>query len=81
MNFLVAHIVKIVVRFGLIDIRTEKMKIEVIIEMINEYEENHQLFWVCGLAKECYPILKNHLDDLHLSARMAVEHYAETNGK
>jgi hypothetical protein len=50
---------------------------KVLVDAINEYEENSQWFWVAGLAKESYPILKNHLDELLPLSREAVEHYME----
>jgi hypothetical protein len=55
--------------------------IKVLVETINEYAKNGEWFWVAGLARETYPILKNHLDELHEVARMAVKHYTELNSK
>lgn len=52
-----------------------KANVKMFIDDINEYAENNQLFWVCAMAKDCNAILINHLDELHESARMAVEHY------
>jgi len=52
-----------------------KIKTKIFINDINEYAKNNQLFWVCAMAKDCNKILVNHLDKLHESARIAVEHY------
>ena len=51
------------------------MKIEVLIDGINEYAAKGQLFWVAGMARECWQVLKDRLDELHQTARIAVEHY------
>lgn len=48
-----------------------------IVELINEYAEENALFWLAGLAKETLPILKNHLDELHPSARVIVQTYLD----
>jgi hypothetical protein len=50
---------------------------KVLVDSINDYAENNELFWVAGLAREAYPILKNHLDELHEVAQISVEHYVE----
>jgi len=52
-----------------------KIKSETFINDINNYAKHNQLFWVCAMAKDCNAILINHLDELHESARIAVEHY------
>ena len=52
-----------------------KPKVQVFIDEINKYAENNKLFWVCAVAKDCSTILINHLNELHESARIAVEYY------
>ena len=54
-----------------------KIKVETFINDINNYAKHNQLFWVCAMAKDCNAILINHLDELHESARIAVEHYKD----
>ena len=53
------------------------MKIAALIDSINEYASKGQLFWVAGMARECWQVLKDRLDELHQTARIAVEHYFE----
>ena len=53
-----------------------KANVQMFIDDINNYAKHNQLFWVCAMAKDCNAILINHLDQLHESARIAVEHYA-----
>jgi hypothetical protein len=50
---------------------------KILVDSINEYAENGQWFWVAASAKETYPILKNHLAELHEVAQISVEHYVE----
>lgn len=45
------------------------------IEEINSLSEKNKLFWVAGLAREIWPILVPHKDELNEIALMAVEHY------
>ena len=53
-----------------------KANVQMFIDEINNYAEKNQGFWVCAVAKDCNAILVNHLDELHESARIAVEYYA-----
>lgn len=54
---------------------------KVLVDIINDYDDNNELFWVASVAKEAWTILKNHLDELHGTARIAVEHYMEEHGE
>jgi len=51
------------------------------IDTINEYANDNKLFWVCACARDCLDVLKNHMDELHPDAKMAVEHYLEERNK
>jgi hypothetical protein len=53
----------------------------ILVEAINCYEQEKKWFWIAGCAKEWYPVLKNHLDELLPLAREAVEHYMDMKGK
>ena len=54
-----------------------KPNIQILIDEINTYAKNNQLFWVCAIAKDCLPILKDHVDELHPVAKKIVEHYLD----
>ncbi len=44
------------------------------VALINEQTE---LFWIAGLARELWPVLVYRLGELNDLPRMAVEHYAK----
>ena len=53
------------------------MDVQILIDQINQDAESNRLFWVAGLAREAWSVLKNHKGKLHPSALMAVEHYED----
>ena len=52
------------------------MKTDELITIINRDAAANDLFWVAGLAREVWPVLIDHVDELHPSAAIAVRHYA-----
>ncbi len=53
------------------------LQITDLIKSINKDADANRLFWVAGIARETWPVLMPHLDELHSVARLAVEHYAK----
>lgn len=51
------------------------MQVQDIIDAINTDAEANKLLWVTACAEWAWPVLRGHLDDLHPTARTAVEHY------
>ena len=56
------------------------MTLTLLVEQINTYCAQGRWFWVAGLARETWPVLRHHLPALHPVAQEAVEHYASEEG-
>ena len=49
-------------------------------DLIVDINQANRGFWVCAIAKESWPVLIEHLDQLDEMPRLAVEHYAKIGG-
>lgn len=58
-----------------------KTNVSIFIDEINRYAVENKLFWIASMAKDCFPILKNHINELHPLAKLAIEHYLHETGE
>ena len=53
------------------------MKIQLLIDMVNEQAERNELFWLAGLIKETKNVLKPYNDKLHKTAQFMLQTYLD----
>ena len=55
-------------------------KDQALIDQVNQYAKDNDLFWLAGLVRETYPVLNQYQDKLDPIVKIAVNHYADQKG-